>query len=78
VKFCILKVPIDASDKYSKTYSVKIRKYDMGLPEDFLTWRRALNEKIKNSGFAGIMNLAQAMLVGVVWMLLLRKEGHKK
>jgi molecular chaperone GrpE (heat shock protein) len=29
VKFCILKVPIDASEKESKTYSVKIHKYDM-------------------------------------------------
>jgi hypothetical protein len=43
VQFCSIKVPIDAADKYSKTYIVKIRKYNMGSPEDFLKWRTTLN-----------------------------------
>jgi hypothetical protein len=34
--FCSLKVPIDPVDKDFKTYIVKIHKYDMGTPEDFL------------------------------------------
>jgi hypothetical protein len=71
VQFCSLKLPIDATDKDSKTYTVKIRKYNMGPPEDFLKWRTTLNEQIKNNGFAGnyemVMNLAQA--VRSVWML---------
>jgi hypothetical protein len=68
VKFCILRVPIYASDKDSKTYSAKIRQYDMGSTEDFLIWRKTLNTQIKNNGFAGnyemVVNLAQVMLVG--------------
>jgi hypothetical protein len=66
VQFCSLKVPLDAADKDSKTCTVKIRKYDMGSPEDFLKWRTTLNEQIKNNVFAGnyemVMNLAQALL----------------
>jgi hypothetical protein len=66
VQFCSLKVPIDAADKDSKTYTDKFRKYDMGSPEDFLKWWTTLNENIKNNGFAGnyemAINLAQAML----------------
>jgi ATP sulfurylase len=65
---CCLKVPIDAIDKESNTYNVKIQKYNMGPPEDILKWRTTLNEKIKNTLFAGnyemVMNLAQAMLAG--------------
>jgi hypothetical protein len=30
------KVPMDNEDKDSKTYVVKIKKYDTGTPEDFL------------------------------------------
>jgi hypothetical protein len=38
-KFCSLKVPMDHEDKESKTYVVKVKKYDSGTPEDFLKWR---------------------------------------
>jgi hypothetical protein len=68
VEFCMLRVPNDASDKDSKIYSVKIHKYDMGSPEEFLKWWTTLNEQIKNNGFAGncgvVVNLAQTILMG--------------
>jgi hypothetical protein len=68
--FCSLKVPIDPADKDSKTYIVKIHKYDTGTPEEFLKWRMTLTEKIKANGYGGkydmVMNLAQAMLHGRV------------
>jgi hypothetical protein len=35
-KFLSLKVPIDHEDKESKTYMVKVKKYDSGTPEEFL------------------------------------------
>jgi hypothetical protein len=67
-KFCSLKVPIDPADKDSKTYIVKIHKYDTGTPEEFLKWRMTLMEKIKANGyerkFDMVMNLAQAMFHG--------------
>jgi hypothetical protein len=67
-KCCSLKVPIDPADKDSKTYIVKIHKYDTGTPEEFLKLRMTLMEKIKANGYEGkydmIMNLAQAMLHG--------------
>jgi hypothetical protein len=34
--YCSLKVPIDHTDKESKTYTVKVKKYDSGPPEEFL------------------------------------------
>jgi hypothetical protein len=37
-KFCSLKVPMDQKDKESKTYVVKIKKYDTGTPEEFLRY----------------------------------------
>jgi hypothetical protein len=68
VKCCILKVQIDGSYKDSNIHTIKIRRYDMGSPEDFLKWWITLNEQIKNNGFAGnydmVMNVAQAMLAG--------------
>jgi hypothetical protein len=67
-KFCSLKVPMDHEDKDSKTYVVKIKKYDTGTPEEFLRWRLVLNEQMNNHGYSGnydlVMNLAQAMLAG--------------
>jgi hypothetical protein len=67
-KFCSLKVPIDPPDKDSKTYIVKIHKYDTGTPEEFLKWWMTLMEQIKANGYEAIyemvMNLAQAMLNG--------------
>jgi hypothetical protein len=32
-KFCSLKVPMDHEDNESKTYVVKVKKYDTGTPE---------------------------------------------
>jgi hypothetical protein len=70
-EFCSLKVPIDHEDKESKTYMVKVKKYDSGTPEEFLKWRltlHTLNEQVKNNGYGenydNVMNLAQAMLAG--------------
>jgi hypothetical protein len=67
-KFCSLKVPMDHEDKESKTYVVKVKKYDTGMSEEFLRWRLVLNEQMKNHGYSGnhdmVMNLAQAMLAG--------------
>jgi hypothetical protein len=67
-KFCSLKVPIDHEDKESKTYTVKVKRYDSGTPEEFLKWRLTLNEQVKNNGYDAdydnVMNLAQAMLAG--------------
>jgi hypothetical protein len=67
-KFCSLKVPMDHEDKESKTYVVKVKKYDSGTPEEFLRWCLVLNKQMKNHGYSGnydmVMNLAQAMLAG--------------
>jgi hypothetical protein len=67
-EFCSLKVPIDHEDKESKTYTMKVKIYDSGSPEEFLKWRLILVEQVKNNGYTdnpdNIMNLAQAMLVG--------------
>jgi hypothetical protein len=67
-EFCSLKVPMDHEEKESKTYVVKVKKYDSGTPEEFLRWRLILNEQMKNHGYNPnydmVMNLAQAMLVG--------------
>jgi hypothetical protein len=67
-KFCSLKVQMDHTDKESKTYIVKVKKYDSGTPEEFLKWRLILNEQMKNHGYSSygnmVMNVAQAMLVG--------------
>jgi hypothetical protein len=35
-KFCSWKVPMDHTDKKSKTYVVKVKKYYSGTPEEFL------------------------------------------
>jgi hypothetical protein len=68
MKFCSLKVPIDAADKDSKINLVKIRKYDVGFPEEFLNWRMTLNEQMKNHGcgknYEMLMNLSHAMMAG--------------
>jgi hypothetical protein len=59
---------MDHEDKESKTYTVKVKKYDSGTPEEFLKWRLILNEQMKNNGYTGsydmVMNLAQEMLAG--------------
>jgi hypothetical protein len=63
-----LKVSIDHGEKESKTYTVKVKRYDSGTPEEFLKWRLILAEQVKNNGYRdnadNIMNLAQAMLAG--------------
>jgi hypothetical protein len=65
-KCCSLKVPMDHEDKDSKTYVVKIKKYDTVTPEEFPRWRFVLNERMKTHGYSGnckmVMTLAQAML----------------
>jgi hypothetical protein len=57
---------MDHEDKESKTFNVKVKKYDTGTPEEFLRWRLVLNEQMKNHGYSAnfdmVMNLAQAML----------------
>jgi hypothetical protein len=67
-EFCSLKVPIDHEDKDSKTYTVKVKIYDSGNPEEFLKWRLILAEQVKKNGYGenhdNIMNLAQEMLAG--------------
>jgi hypothetical protein len=66
--FCSLEVPIDHYDKESKNYTVKVKIYDSGSPEEFLKWRLILAEQVKNNGYTynpeNIMNLAQSMLAG--------------
>jgi hypothetical protein len=47
-KFCSLKVPMDHEEKESKTYVVKVKKYDTGTPEEFLRWCLVLNEQMEN------------------------------
>jgi hypothetical protein len=49
--YCSLKVPIDHSDNESKTYTVKVKRYDSGPPEEFLKWRLILAEQVKNNGY---------------------------
>jgi hypothetical protein len=67
-EFFSLKATIDHEDKESKTYMVKVKKYDTGTPEEFLKWRLTLNGQVKNNGYDtnydNVMNLAQAMLAG--------------
>jgi hypothetical protein len=66
--YCSVKVPIDHSDKESKTYTVKVNIYDSGPTEKFLKWRLILAEQVKNNGYGenakNSMNLDQAMLTG--------------
>jgi hypothetical protein len=66
--YCSLKVPIDHTDKESKNYTVKVKRYDSGPPEEFLKWHLLLAEQIKNNGYGenadNSMNLAQVMLAG--------------
>jgi tRNA(Glu) U13 pseudouridine synthase TruD len=61
-KFCSLKVPMDHKDKESKTYVVKVKKYDTETPEAFLRLCLVLNEQMKNHGYSGnydmVVNLA--------------------
>jgi hypothetical protein len=81
-KFCSLKAPMDHEDKDSKTYVVKVKKYDSGTPEEFLKWRILLNEQTKNNGYTGkydmIMNLAQAMLAGRSLEAFLTKQRSQE
>jgi hypothetical protein len=66
--YCSLKVPIDHSDKELKTYTVKVKRYDSGPPEEFLKWCIILAEQVKSNGYGenarNSINLAQAMLAG--------------
>jgi hypothetical protein len=77
-----LKVSIDHEDKESKTYTVKVKRYDSGSPEEFLKWRLILAEQVKKNGYTdnpdNIMNLAQAILVGRSLEAFLNENAHKK
>jgi hypothetical protein len=81
-KCCSLKVPIYHEDKDSKTYVVKVKKYDSGTPEEFLKWRLILNEQTRNNGYTGsydmIMNLVQAMLAGRVLEAFLNERRSQE
>jgi hypothetical protein len=63
-----LKVPIDHTDKESKTHTVKVKRYDSGPPEEFLKWVLILAEQVINNGYGdnadNSINLAQVMLAG--------------
>jgi hypothetical protein len=63
-----LKVPIDHTDKESKTYTVKVKRYDSGPPEEYLKWPLIWEKQVKNNGYGTnayySMNLAQAILMG--------------
>jgi hypothetical protein len=48
--YCSLKIPLDHTDKESNTYTMKVKRYDSGPPEEFLKWRLILSEQIKNNG----------------------------
>jgi hypothetical protein len=37
-EFCALKVHIDHENKESKTYTLKVKRYDSGILEEFLKW----------------------------------------
>jgi hypothetical protein len=66
--YCALMVPIDHTDKESKNYTVKVKRYESGSTEEFLKWRLILSEQIKNNGYEdnaeNSMNLSQVMLAG--------------
>jgi hypothetical protein len=49
--YCPLKVPIGHTDKESKKYTVNVKRYDSGPPEEFLKWRLILAEQIKNNRY---------------------------
>jgi hypothetical protein len=49
--YCSLKVPIDHTDKESKTCTVKVKIYDSGPPEKFLKWCIMLAEQVRNNGY---------------------------
>jgi hypothetical protein len=76
--YCSLKVPIDHGDKETKTYTVKVKRYDSGPPEEFLKWRLILAEQVKNNGYGdnadNIMSLAQAMLAGRILEAFLNEK----
>jgi hypothetical protein len=63
-----LKVPIYHTDKESKSYTVKVKRYDSAPPEEFLKLRLILAEQVKNNGYGenadSSMNLAHTMLAG--------------
>jgi hypothetical protein len=58
-KFFSLKVLMGHKDKDSKMNVVKIKKYDIGTPEEFLRWGLTLNEQFKNHGYSGSYNMVK-------------------
>jgi hypothetical protein len=47
--YCSLKVPIDHTDKESKTYTVKVKRYDSGPLEESMKWCLILAGQIKKN-----------------------------
>jgi hypothetical protein len=80
--YCSLKVPIDHTDKESKTYTVKVKRYDSGPPEEFMKWRLILAEQVKNNGYGenaeNSMNLAKAMLVGRILEVFINEKRSQE
>jgi hypothetical protein len=80
--FCSLKVPIDHEDKDSKAYTVKVKRYDSGSPEEILKWCLILVEQVKKNGYTdnldNIMNLAQAMLAGHILEAFLNEKRSQE
>jgi hypothetical protein len=81
-KFCSLKVPMDHEDKESKTYVVKVKKYDSGTSEEFLKWLLILNEQFKNHGDSAnydmAMNYPKQCWRDAVWKHFWMNDGPKK
>jgi hypothetical protein len=80
--FWSLTVPIDHDDKESKTYTVKVKRYDSGIPEEFLKWCITLAEQVKNNGYTynsdNIMNLTQAKLEGRILEAFLNEKRSQE
>jgi hypothetical protein len=80
--YCSLKVPIDHTCKESKTYTVKVKRYDSGPPEEFLKWRLILAEQVKNNVYGdnadNSMNLDRAMLAGRILEAFLNEKRSQE
>jgi hypothetical protein len=81
-EFCSLKIPIDYTDKESKTYVVNIKTYDSVTPDEFLKWCLILNEQMKNNGYTGnydsITSLEKSMLAGRILEAFLNEKRSQE
>jgi hypothetical protein len=80
--YCLLRVPIDHTDKESKTYTVKVKRYDSAPPEEFLKWIIILAEQARNNGHGDNADnstpLAQAMLAGRILDAFLNEKRSQE